>query len=141
MLTKLVAIVKTTIDVINLYIDEIRQIIQKQPSPAVKIQNPNFYKKNHTMTEMPEEENMPHLQDVDYEDDGDYESDRIVFMYNTETNDTLPVRFSGDEWKMLHEIAKQSGEHPKEVLEDIVLNRLEMLAEAIYNDINDEFPE
>lgn len=141
MVTKIVAIVRTTVDVVRLYVDEIRQILQKQSSPSVQNKNPNFYKKKDTMSQPFEEPMPPPVQNFDYTDDGDYVSDRIVFMHNFQTNDTLPIRFSGDEWKMVHEIAEQSGEHPKEILQDIVLNRLEMIAESFYNEMNEDFPE
>lgn len=141
MVTKIVAIVRTTVDVVKLYVDEIRQILQNQSPPSVQNKNPNFYKKNNIMIDPSEQPIPPSDQNFDYTDDGDYVSDRIVFMHNFQTNDTLPIRFSGDEWKMVHEIAEQSGENPKDVLQDIVLNRLEILAESFYNEIDKEFPE
>jgi hypothetical protein len=79
---------------------------------------------------------MDELLSSDYEDDGDYESDRVVYMAN-ESGDVLPVRFSGEEWKMLHEISTESGEDVERVIEDVVAKRIE-LANNIYREDGDD---
>jgi hypothetical protein len=62
---------------------------------------------------------------VDYTDT-DYESNRIIFV-SFPWGQIVPVPFSGDQWKMVHEIAAESGDEVPDVIEDIVAQRHDII--------------
>jgi hypothetical protein len=58
--------------------------------------------------------------------DDDYESNRIVFV-SFPGGQIVPVPFTGEEWKMVHEISEESGDDIPDVIEDVIAGRLELI--------------
>lgn len=75
---------------------------------------------------------------IDFEEEDNLDSDehRIIFV-SMPWGQTIPIPFSPEDWAMIREISKDSGETVLEVLKDVIKERYDM---AMYMEDNMPMP-
>jgi hypothetical protein len=139
--TKIKVFIATTIDVLVLWLQEaVRPLFSDEPSPVEQLDELSDSKKAFTEFEdsglppgflndlvQPMLEDGWKKFDFDNEDDDDGEFGSRVIFATMPWGQVVPIPFSSEDWAMVKEISRASGEEIAEVLKGVVNDRFETI--------------